>query len=131
LPAASIVIAGAGVWLLAMRNNMINVLGEDYVLFAQANGIRGTKIALLYAARNAILPNITALGIVIGSVVGGSLLVEIVFTYPGMGYLLFQAVTSNDYALMQAIFLVITVAVLVANFCVDLLYLWLDPRVRR
>jgi peptide/nickel transport system permease protein len=131
LPALSIVIAGIGVWLIAMRNNMINVLGEDYVLFAQANGIRGSKIALLYAARNAILPNITALGIVIGSVVGGSLLVEIVFSYPGMGYLLFQAVTSNDYALMQAIFLAITVGVLVANFFVDLLYLWLDPRMRR
>jgi peptide/nickel transport system permease protein len=127
----SIVIAGVGVWLIAMRNNMINVLGEDYVLFAQANGIRGRKIATSYAARNAILPNITALGIVIGSVIGGSLLVEIVFTYPGMGYLLFQAVTSNDYALMQAIFLAITVSVLVANLCVDLLYLALDPRVRR
>jgi peptide/nickel transport system permease protein len=131
LPALSIVIAGVGVWLIAMRNNMINVLGEDYVLFAQANGIRGRKIATSYAARNAILPNITALGIVIGSVVGGSLLVEIVFAYPGMGYLLFQAVTSNDYALMQAIFLAITVSVLVANLCVDLLYLALDPRVRR
>jgi peptide/nickel transport system permease protein len=131
LPALSVVIAGVGTWLLAMRNNMINVLGEDYVLFAQANGIRGSKIALLYAARNAILPNVTALGIVIGSVVGGSLLVEIVFSYPGMGYLLFQAVTSNDYALMQAIFLTITVGVLLANFFVDLLYLWLDPRMRR
>lgn len=131
LPATAVVIAALGTWLLAMRNNMINVLGEDYILFAQANGIRSRTVALKYAARNAILPSVTAFGIVLGFVVGGSLLVELVFSYPGIGLLLFQAVSSSDYPLMQAIFLVITVSVLVANFAVDLLYLWLDPRVRR
>lgn len=131
LPATAVVIAALGTWLLAMRNNMINVLREDYILFAQANGIGPARVALRYAARNAILPSVTAFGIVLGFVVGGSLLVELVFSYPGVGLLLFQAVTSSDYPLMQAIFLVITVSVLVTNFAVDLLLLWLDPRVRR
>jgi peptide/nickel transport system permease protein len=131
LPAAAIAIAAIGTWLLAMRNNMMNVLREDYVLFAQANGIPPRKVALRYAARNAILPNLTAFGIVFGAVVGGALLVEVVFAYPGIGQLLYQAVTNSDYALLQGILLVITLAVLAANFVVDMLYLVVDPRVRR
>jgi peptide/nickel transport system permease protein len=130
LPALSIMIAAIGTWVLAMRNNMINVLGEDYVLFAQANGIRGRRVALRYAARNALLPMLTAFGIVLGSVVGGTLLVEVVFGYPGIGELLYQAVTSADYPLMQGVFLIITVSVLTINFIVDFLYGLLDPRVR-
>jgi peptide/nickel transport system permease protein len=131
LPALTILISGLGGWLLGMRNNMINTLGEDYVTFAEANGLRGRTVALRYAARNALLPNLTAFGMALGLVVGGSLLTEVVFAYPGVGYLLYNAVVNEDFPLMQALFLVITVSVLIANFAVDLLYGLLDPRVRR
>jgi peptide/nickel transport system permease protein len=131
LPALTILISGLGGWLLGMRNNMINTLGEDYVTFAEANGLRGRTVALRYAARNALLPNLTAFGMALGLVVGGSLLTEVVFAYPGVGYLLYNAVVNEDFPLMQALFLVITISVLVANFAVDLLYGLLDPRVRR
>jgi peptide/nickel transport system permease protein len=114
-----------------MRNNMINTLGEDYVTFAEANGLRSHTVALRYAARNAVLPNLTTFGLALGGVVGGSVLVERVFNYPGVGYLLYNAVTNQDYPLMQALFLMITVSVLVANFIVDILYGILDPRTRR
>jgi peptide/nickel transport system permease protein len=118
-------------WVLGMRNNMINTLGEDYVTFAEANGLRGRTVAMLYAARNALLPNVTAFGLQLGAVVSGSVLVEGVFSYPGIGGLLFTAVTNHDFPLMQALFLVITLSMLVAIFIVDLLYVRLDPRVRR
>jgi peptide/nickel transport system permease protein len=131
LPALTILVSGLGGWLLGMRNNMVGSLGEDYVTFAEANGLRGRTIALRYAARNALLPNITAFGMALGLVVGGSLLTEVVFAYPGVGYLLFNAVVNEDYPLMQALFLVITVSVLVANLVVDLLHGLLDPRTRR
>lgn len=131
LPALTILISGLGGWLIGMRNNMVNTLGEDYVTFAEANGLRGRTVALRYAARNAMLPNITAFGMALGLVVGGSLLTEVVFSYPGVGYLLFNAVSNQDYPLMQALFLVITVSVLTANFVVDMLYGLLDPRARR
>lgn len=131
LPAFTILISGLGGWVLGMRNNMINTLGEDYVTFAEANGLRERTVALRYAARNAILPNLTVFGLALGFVVSGSILTEVVYGYPGMGYVLYTAVENQDYPLMQAIFLVITVSVLVANFIVDLLYGWLDPRVRR
>ncbi|WP_029149792.1 ABC transporter permease [Microbacterium indicum] len=131
LPALTMFITSFGGWILGMRNSMINTLGEDYVTFAEANGLRGRTVALRYAARNAILPNLTGFGMALGGVVGGSILVEQVFGYPGIGYLLFNAVIGQDYPLMQALFLMITVSVLVANLLVDLLYGVLDPRTRR
>jgi peptide/nickel transport system permease protein len=131
LPALTLVITTLSGWVFGMRNNMINTLGEDYVTFAEANGLRGRTIALLYAARNALLPNVTAFGLQLGAVVGGTVLVEGVFSYPGAGGLLFIAVTNHDYPLMQALLLVITVSMLVAIFIVDLLYVRLDPRVRQ
>lgn len=131
LPGATLLVSGIGGWLLGMRNNMIPILGEDYVTFAEANGLRPRRIALRYAARNAVLPNLTGFGMALGFVVSGSILTEVVFSYPGLGYLLYNAVVNEDYPLMQALFLIITVTVLVANFVVDLLYGWLDPRVRR
>jgi peptide/nickel transport system permease protein len=130
LPALTLVITTLSGWVFGMRNNMINTLGEDYVTFAEANGLRGRTVALLYAARNALLPNVTAFGLQLGAVVGGTVLVEGVFSYPGIGGLLFIAVTNHDYPLMQALLLVITVSMLVAIFIVDLLYARLDPRVR-
>lgn len=131
LPAITILITSLGGWILGMRNTMISTLGDDYVTFAEANGLRKRTVALRYAARNAILPNLTSFGLALGGVVGGSLLVEQVFGYPGVGYLLFNAVINQDYPLMQAMFLMITVSVLVANFLVDILYGVLDPRTRR
>lgn len=131
LPALTILITSLGGWILGMRNTMINTLGEDYVTFAEANGLRSRTVALRYAARNAILPSLTGFGLALGGVVGGSLLVERVFNYPGVGYLLYNAVTNQDYPLMQALFLMITISVLMANFIVDILYGFLDPRTRR
>nr|WP_299036360.1 ABC transporter permease [uncultured Pseudokineococcus sp.] len=131
LPAVTILLTSLGGWILGMRNAMIGTLGDDYVTFAEANGLRSRTVALRYAARNAILPNLTGFGLALGGVVGGSLLVERVFAYPGVGYLLFNAVTNQDFPLMQALFLMITLSVLVANFVVDTLYGILDPRTRR
>ncbi|HUY47613.1 MAG TPA: ABC transporter permease [Streptosporangiaceae bacterium] len=130
LPALTLVITTMSGWVFGMRNNMINTLGEDFVTFAEANGLRDRTVALRYAARNALLPNVTAFGLSLGAVVGGAVLVEGVFSYPGVGGLLFIAVTNHDFPLMQALLLVFTLSMLVAIFIVDLLYVRLDPRVR-
>lgn len=130
LPVGTVVIATLGGWLLSMRNSMIAVLGSDFVNLAHAKGLAPSRVALRYAARNALLPSVTGFGMALGFVLGGSLLTEIVFSYPGQGYLLVQAVRNQDYALMQGIFLVITLAVLGANWLVDIVYVWLDPRTR-
>jgi peptide/nickel transport system permease protein len=131
LPAFTLAVTLLSGWVFGMRNNMINTLGADYVTFAEANGLRTRTIALLYAARNALLPNITAFGLSLGGVVGGSVLVEGVYSYPGLGNLLYIAVTNHDFPLMQALFLVFTVSMVVTIFVVDLLYVRLDPRVRQ
>jgi peptide/nickel transport system permease protein len=131
IPALTLAVTSLSGWVFGMRNNMINTLGEDYVTFAEANGLRTRTIALLYAARNALLPNVTAFGLSLGAIVGGSVLVEGVFSYPGLGNLLYIAVSNHDFPLMQALFLVITISMLVAIFIVDLLYVRLDPRVRQ
>ena len=130
LPALTLALTALSGWVFGMRNNMINTLGEDYVTFAEANGLQQRTIAIKYAARNALLPNVTAFGLALGAVLGGSVLVEGVFSYPGIGHLLFEAVNNHDYPLMQALFLVLTVSMLTAIFIVDLLYARLDPRVR-
>jgi peptide/nickel transport system permease protein len=116
--------------MLVMRNSMITTLNEDYVLMARAKGLTSRRIMFAYAARNAILPNITNFALSLGFIVGGQLLTEMVFSYPGIGFSLLKAVQGQDYALMQGIFLLIALAVLGANFLADLLYAVLDPRVR-
>jgi peptide/nickel transport system permease protein len=130
LPALTIVISSVGGWLLGMRNMMVSATAEDYVLTAQAKGLRNSRIMVKYAARNAVLPSVAGFAISLGFVVSGSVITEQVFSYPGIGSKLLQAVQNNDYALMQGIFLVITVAVLGANLVVDLLYALIDPRTR-
>ena len=130
LPAGTVVLVSIGGWALGMRNTMINILGEDYITLAEAKGLKQNQIMLHYAARNALLPNITAFGMSLGFVLSGQLIVELVFSYPGLGYQLIKAVSNLDYPLMQAIFLMITLAVLLANLLVDILYVRLDPRVR-
>ncbi|MDU0292147.1 ABC transporter permease [Saccharothrix longispora] len=130
LPALTIVISSVGGWLLGMRNMMVSATAEDYVLTARAKGLRDSRIMIKYAARNAVLPSVAGFAISLGFVVSGSVITEQVFSYPGIGSKLLQAVQNNDYALMQGIFLVITVAVLGANLVVDLLYAVIDPRTR-
>ncbi len=131
LPAGTIVLVSVGGWVLSMRNAMITTLSEDYVTMAEAKGLPQRRVMFSYAARNAMLPNLTQFGMALGFVIGGSLITEIVFAYPGLGYQLITAVQRLDYPLMQGIFLMITLAVLAANLIVDLLYVRLDPRVRR
>lgn len=130
LPILTGVFVGFSGWLFSMRNMMVTTISEDFVTLARAKGISERRVIFRYAARNAMLPNITGLASAIGGIIGGVVLTEIVFTYPGMGYLLFQAITTKDFPLMQAIFLMIVLAVLVANFIADSLYVLLDPRTR-
>ncbi len=130
LPALTIVISSVGGWLLGMRNMMVSSMSEDYVLTARAKGLRGSRVMVRYAARNAVLPSVAGFAISLGFVVAGSIVTEQVFSYPGIGGRLLQAVQNNDYALMQGIFLVITIAVLGANLVVDLMYALIDPRTR-
>jgi peptide/nickel transport system permease protein len=131
LPAVTIVLAQLGGWLLSMRNMTLTTLSEDYVVAAEAKGLSPRRVLIRYAARNAVLPSFTGFAISLGFVVSGSIIMEIVFSYPGIGYELLQAVQNSDYALMQGIFLVITIAVLAANFFVDMLYVFIDPRTRQ
>ena len=130
LPALTIIISSFGGWMLGMRNMMVSTLSEDYMVTAEAKGLRPGRIMRRYAARNAILPSVSGFAISLGFVVAGSIVTEAVFSYPGIGSALLQAVSSNDYALMQGIFLVITLSVLGANLLVDLLYSVIDPRTR-
>jgi peptide/nickel transport system permease protein len=131
LPASTMVLASLGGWTLGMRNTTIAVLGEDYIQYARARGLSPGRVFIHHALRNAALPNLTSFGMALGFVLSGALLTEIVFAYPGQGYLLITAVRAQDHPLMQGLFLTITVAVLGANFLVDTLTTLLDPRVRR
>ncbi|MBF5032843.1 ABC transporter permease [Micromonospora sp. ANENR4] len=131
LPAATILVSSMSGWILSMRNMMVTVASEDYITVAHAKGLSEHRVALSYAARNALLPNVSGFALSLGFIVGGTLLVEIVFSYPGLGFQLFQAVGSKDYPLMQGIFLIITISVLVANLLADVAYLLLDPRTRK
>jgi peptide/nickel transport system permease protein len=130
LPALTIVLTSIAGWMLQMRNVMITTIGEDYVVAAQAKGLRSRRVIYTYAARNALLPQLQGFGLALGFVVSGALVMEIVFAYPGIGLLLLNAVSSDDFPLMQAIFLVITFAVLIANLVVDMIIVFFDPRVR-
>jgi peptide/nickel transport system permease protein len=130
LPAFTIVIASVAGWMLQMRNVMITTIGEDYVLAAQAKGLPNRRVVYSYAARNALLPQLQGFGLALGFVVSGAIIMEIVFSYPGIGLLLVNAVTSDDFPLTQSIFLVITFAVLVANLIVDIVIVAADPRAR-
>jgi peptide/nickel transport system permease protein len=130
LPALTIVLSSVGGWLLGMRNMMVSTLSDDYVVAAEARGLRPRRIMIGYAARNAVLPSVSGFAISLGFVVSGAIAMEYVFSYPGIGDKLVQAVSNNDYPLMQGIFLVITLTVLGANLLVDLLHGFVDPRTR-
>jgi peptide/nickel transport system permease protein len=130
LPGVALLVTTIGTWILTMRNTMVTTLAEDYVRMARAKGLPGRRIMFDYAARNAILPNLTGFAMSLGFVVGGAILVEYVFNYPGVGYMLLQAVNNEDYPLMQTLFLLITVTVLVAILIADLTTALFDPRTR-
>ena len=130
LPCITIVFASLGGWLFVMRNTMIGMMGSEYVCLAHAKGLPRPRILLAYAMRNALLPSLTSFGMALGFIVSGALLTEVVFSYPGQGYLLVKAVLAQDFPLMQGLFLVITLSVLIANLLVDILYWFLDPRTR-
>jgi peptide/nickel transport system permease protein len=130
LPIATYVLATFGAWMLTMKSNTISTLGEDYVIVARARGLSEGRITTAYVGRNASLPLIAQLAISIGFVVGGSILIETIFVYQGIGYQLRAAINTRDYPLMQGIFLVITISVILSNLLADYAYGWLDPRIR-
>jgi peptide/nickel transport system permease protein len=130
LPVLVVVAAYAGGWVLNMRTVMINTIGEDYVTMAHAKGLRDRRVMTRYAGRNAILPPLNGFAALFASAVGGLVFVEYIFSYPGAGFTLQQAVLGNDYALAQALLVVLSVCVIVANLIMDLLNLVLDPRLR-
>ncbi|WP_454051604.1 ABC transporter permease [Cellulomonas sp. Marseille-Q8402] len=131
LPALTIVVASLGGWVLGMRNMMVTVLDEDYVTVAEAKGLSQRRVLVAYAARNAVLPQLSSFALSLGFIVGGTLVMELVFSYPGVGKLLLDATSAKDYPLMQGLFLVITLTVLVANILADAAYAALDPRTRQ
>ena len=130
LPALSLLITAPIGWILGMRNTMVLVISDDYTRLARAKGLPEWRIALWYGARNAILPQVTGLALALAGVIGGTVLVEQIFNYPGTGRLLFEALGNRDYPLLQTIFLFSTIAVLIANLIADMIYGVLDPRVR-
>jgi peptide/nickel transport system permease protein len=131
LPALTLMIVTPIGWILGMRNTMIMNLGEDYIRLAKAKGLPDRVVALRYAARNALLPSVTGFALALGGMLGGAILVENAFDYPGLGRLMGQAVTNKDYPLLQALMLLTTTGVLVANLVADMLYGVLDPRARK
>lgn len=131
LPAVTLVLASMSGWAVGMRNVMITTVSEEYVLAARAKGLSNWRIITTYAARNAILPNVAGFANALGLAVSGVLIMEVVFSYPGVGNMMYSAVTNHDYPLLQGLFLCISLAVLGANFIADFIYLILDPRTRR
>ena len=131
LPAAVLLLLTPIGWILGMRNTMIMNLGEDYIRLAKAKGVPDRQVALRYAARNALLPSITGFAMALGGILGGQLLIEQTFDYPGLGRIMGQAATSKDYPLLQALLLFTIVGTLLANLIADMLYGVLDPRARK
>jgi peptide/nickel transport system permease protein len=129
LPALAIVLVRMGSWALSMRGMMITTDGEDYMVMAEAKGLASTRRFWNYGVRNAILPQVTSLGVAIGSIAGGFIIVEQIFSYPGIGSLLFRAIQDNDYAMIQGIVFYIIVGVAIAVFILDLTYPLIDPRI--
>jgi peptide/nickel transport system permease protein len=129
MPVLALMLASVGGWLLGMRAVMINTLHEDYVTMAEAKGLTTRRVMFMYAARNALLPQVTSLAITLGYALTSLVLIERVFSYPGLGYQLVASVLANDYPLMQALFFIIAVVMLLANFLADIAYVFLDPRV--
>src|SRR5207245_1209995 len=129
LPALAIILGSIGGWALGMRAMMVTTQGEDYVVFAEAKGLQPRTIFVNYGIRNAMLPQATALALVLGQLVSGAVLVEIIFGYPGIGTLLFQGIKGSDFFLVQGIVFIVIVAISLATLILDLTYPLLDPRI--
>ncbi|MFD2647189.1 ABC transporter permease [Devosia albogilva] len=129
LPAASIILAEIGAWALGMRGMLVSVLGEDYIALADAKGLTPRRIFFWYGMRNALLPQLTKLALAMGHIVSGAILVEVIFSYPGIGFRLYQAIQSKDYFVIQGIVLILSVSIAVAMFILDLIYPLIDPRI--
>ena len=130
LPTVTMTLILYGEYTLIVRSAMLESLGEDYVLTARAKGLTPRRVLRAYALRNAMLPTVTLIGLSLGFLVGGSILLETVFSWPGIGYATYQAVIQRDYPMLQGAFLVLTVSVVLFNLLTDLLYFKLDPRIR-
>jgi peptide/nickel transport system permease protein len=129
-PIMTYVLTTVGGWMLTMKSSTIATLEEDYVTVARARGLPDSRIMTAYVGRNAMLPLFTQLAISVGFIVGGSVLIETIFRYQGIGKRLIDAINQRDYPVMQAVFLIITISVILANFLADFLYSRLDPRIR-
>jgi peptide/nickel transport system permease protein len=130
LPALSIILAGIGFWGLGMRAMMVTIVGEDFMTMAHAKGLQSRTIFFRYSLRNALLPQITALALSLAGIMSGAILVEVVFAYPGIGFLLFRAISGNDYFVIQGVTLFVILSVGLALLILDLMYPLLDPRIQ-
>jgi len=130
LPIAAFTFENTAAWALAMKGSAVSVLGEDYIMAARARGLKERRIMISYMGRNAVLPLVTGLAIALGSMVGGAVLIETVFSYPGIGWFFGVAMIRRDYGLMQGLFLFLAASVIFANLAADILYSRLDPRIR-
>lgn len=130
LPALSIIVVSLGWWFLSMRSLIKTLKGEDFILNAEAMGLKENRILWGYAFRNALLPQATGLAISLGNIVGGALITEVIFAYPGIGWLIFNSIKTLDFPVIQGSVLLIIVGVAVANFLIDIAYPLIDPRIR-
>jgi len=129
LPAATLTLTAYGSYTLIVRSSMLETLGEDYVLTARAKGLPPRRVVRRHAFRNAMLPLLTLVALDLGFIVGGAVLIEVIFSWPGIGLAMYEAIGQRDYPMLQGGFLVLTVSVIVLNFAADLLYFRLDPRI--
>ena len=129
LPALSVILVSVGGYLITMRSLMVNIKGEDFVRYAQARGLTKGRIMINYAFRNALLPQVTGLALSLGSIASGSMIIEWIFSYPGIGSLFVKAIGQNDYNVVQAITILVIFGVMTGALIIDLLYPILDPRI--
>jgi ABC-type dipeptide/oligopeptide/nickel transport system permease component len=129
LPALTLMLTAYGSYTLVVRTSVLETLGEDYVLTARAKGLPVRRIVWRHAVRNALLPMVTMVAMDFGYIVGGALLIEVIFSWPGIGLAMYNAVTQRDYPMLQGGFLILAVSVIVLNFVADLIYFRLDPRI--
>jgi peptide/nickel transport system permease protein len=129
LPAISIISAELGAWALGMRGMLVSVLGDDYITLAEAKGLKPRRIFLRYGMRNAMLPQFTKLALALGHIVSGAILVEVIFSYPGIGFRLYQAIQTKDYFVIQGVVLILSVSIAIAMLILDLIYPLIDPRI--
>lgn len=130
LPLTTLLLREVGMYVLYMRNSTVEVLGEDYMLTAKAKGAPTRSLMFNHAARNALLPMVTVTAMRFGFMVNGAILTETVFSYPGTGRLIYQAITNDDYFLLQGAFFIVSITVLIANLFADIICAWLDPRIK-